>query len=307
MMPRLTGIEGESHGKRHDLAAHIHFRNGNHGGGMRHDPRKAGRDAKSLGNEKLNIAGIGIGGKGESDVAGAHAAGDNNIVALCDVDWKQGAKSFEAFPQARQYWDFREMLEKEYHNIDAVTISTPDHMHAPAAIAAMELGKHVYVQKPLTHDIYEARRLKELAIRYKVATQMGNQGTAARAFGVCASGSGRAPSATCGRRTSGLTGPFGCKESIGQRKRSRFRRHWTGTFGWGQRRSVRIIGSMRRSHGAVVGFRLRGARRYGVPYHGPGLYRAQIELSEDGGGRVGGRHRRDLSQFVHHYLRVRGA
>jgi predicted dehydrogenase len=125
-------------------------------------------------NDKLNIAGIGAGGKGSSDVEGASEG--NNIVALCDVDWHRGAETFKKFPNAKQYKDFRQMLEKEYHNIDAVTISTPDHMHAPAAIAAMQLGKHVYVQKPLTHDIYEARRLKELAREYKVASQMGNQG-----------------------------------------------------------------------------------------------------------------------------------
>lgn len=127
-------------------------------------------------NDKLNIAGIGVGGKGASDVVGAQEAGDNNIVALCDVDWKQAAGTFKKFPKAVQYWDFRKMLEKEYKNIDAVTISTPDHMHAPAAVAAMQMGKHVYVQKPLTHNIFEARRLAQLAKQYKVATQMGNQG-----------------------------------------------------------------------------------------------------------------------------------
>jgi hypothetical protein len=125
-------------------------------------------------NDKLNIAGVGVGGKGESDVAGA--AEGNNVVALCDVDWKKAAKSFHKFPNATQYNDFRVMLDKEHKNIDAVTVSTADHMHAAIAVAAMQLGKHVYVQKPLTHDIYEARRLTQLARQYKVATQMGNQG-----------------------------------------------------------------------------------------------------------------------------------
>ena len=127
-------------------------------------------------NEKLNIAGVGVGGKGTSDVEGAYDDGNNNIVALCDVDFERAAKSFKRFPNATQYKDFRVMLDKEHKNIDAVTISTTDHMHAPIAIAAMQLGKHVYVQKPLTHDIYEARRLTEVARQYKVATQMGNQG-----------------------------------------------------------------------------------------------------------------------------------
>jgi predicted dehydrogenase len=80
------------------------------------------------------------------------------------------------FPNAKVYQDFRKMLEKEYKNIDAVTVSTPDHMHAPIAMSAMQMGKHVYVQKPLTHDIFEARRMLEVARQYKVATQMGNQG-----------------------------------------------------------------------------------------------------------------------------------
>jgi predicted dehydrogenase len=126
---------------------------------------------KSL-NEKLNIAAIGAGGKGATDIDGC---GSENIVALCDTDWKHAAKTFEKFPNAKQYKDFRVMLDKE-KGIDAVTISTPDHTHAVAAIAAMEHGIHIYVQKPLTHSIHEARRLTEAARKYGVATQMGNQG-----------------------------------------------------------------------------------------------------------------------------------
>ncbi|MBN2310456.1 MAG: Gfo/Idh/MocA family oxidoreductase [Candidatus Hydrogenedentes bacterium] len=136
--------------------------------------RKRGRVISP--NEKLNLAAIGAGGKGSSDIASA--AEGNNVVALCDVDDERAKGTFEKFPDATRYKDFRVMLEKEYHNIDAVTISTPDHVHACAAMAAMELGKHVYVQKPLTHTIYEARKLTEAARRYKVATQMGNQGHA---------------------------------------------------------------------------------------------------------------------------------
>jgi len=125
-------------------------------------------------NEKLNIAGVGAGGKGASDIAGA--AEGNNVVALCDVDWRTAAGTFKKYPDVPKYKDFRVMLDKEGKNIDAVTVSTPDHMHAPIAMAAMQMGKHVYVQKPLTHDVYEARRLKEAARKYGVATQMGNQG-----------------------------------------------------------------------------------------------------------------------------------
>ncbi|MFX6225945.1 Gfo/Idh/MocA family oxidoreductase, partial [Acinetobacter baumannii] len=85
-------------------------------------------------------------------------------------------KTRNNFPNAKYYKDFREMLDKEHKNIDAVSVSTPDHMHAPQALAAMQLNKHVYVQKPLTHDIYEARMLTKAAHEYKVVTQMGNQG-----------------------------------------------------------------------------------------------------------------------------------
>ena len=128
-------------------------------------------------SDKLNIAAIGAGGKGESDIANFFKSGNANIIALCDVDDRQCVKSRETFPKATYYKDFRQMLEKEQKNIDAVSVSTPDHTHAVAALSAMQLGKHVYVQKPLTHDIYEARTLTEAAKRYKVVTQMGNQGS----------------------------------------------------------------------------------------------------------------------------------
>ena len=128
-------------------------------------------------SDKLNIAGIGAGGKGESDLFEFSKSPHVNIAFLCDVDDRQIKKSVSRFPNAKRYYDFREMLDKEHKSIDAVSVSTPDNCHAVAAIAAMQLGKHVYVQKPLTHDIYEARLLTEAAIRYKVVTQMGNQGS----------------------------------------------------------------------------------------------------------------------------------
>ncbi len=123
-------------------------------------------------NEKLNIAAIGCGGKGASDIDGCRA---ENIIALCDTDWVTARKTFEKYPKAKQYKDYRIMLEQE-KGIDAVIVSTPDHFHAVAAMAAIKLGKHVYVQKPLTHTIYEARMLTEAARKYGVMTQMGNQG-----------------------------------------------------------------------------------------------------------------------------------
>ncbi|SIO45240.1 Gfo/Idh/MocA family protein [Chitinophaga niabensis] len=126
-------------------------------------------------SDKLRVAGIGVGGKGESDIA-EFAKGPADITVLCDVHDSRAANSVKRFPKAKFYKDYREMLDKEHKNIDAVSVSTPDHSHAIQAMAAMQLGKHVYVQKPLTHDIYEARMLTEAAKKYKVVTQMGNQG-----------------------------------------------------------------------------------------------------------------------------------
>jgi predicted dehydrogenase len=128
-------------------------------------------------SDKLNIGAIGAGGKGQSDIANFFKSGNANIVSLCDVDDRSSKKSRENFPKASYYKDWREMLEKENKNIDAVSISIPDHGHAVPTLAAMQLKKHVYVQKPMTHDIFEARMLTEAARHYKVVTQMGNQGS----------------------------------------------------------------------------------------------------------------------------------
>src|SRR6476620_6126125 len=127
-------------------------------------------------SDKLNIAGIGAGGKGTSDLAEFAKSPKVNIVALVDVDDRQAVTSRKNFPNAKYYRDFREMLDKEKNNIDACSVSTPDNTHAVAALSAMQLGKHVYVQKPLTHDIYEARLLTEYAKNNKIVAQMGNQG-----------------------------------------------------------------------------------------------------------------------------------
>jgi predicted dehydrogenase len=123
-------------------------------------------------SEKLNMAGIGVGGKGAGDIGGVSS---ENIVALCDVDEKQAGETFEKYPRAKKYHDFRKMLEKE-KSIDAVVVATPDHVHAVASMMAIKMGKHVYCEKPLTHSVYEARMLTEAAREHKVATQMGNQG-----------------------------------------------------------------------------------------------------------------------------------
>src|SRR5947209_3721312 len=124
-------------------------------------------------NEKLNIASVGVGGKGASDL---FCCAEENIVALCDVDQHTLDEAHQKYPQANIYKDFRKMLEKE-KSIDAVMVSTPDHCHAVIAATAIKMGKHVYCQKPLTQTVYEARLLRKLAKEYGVATQMGNQGS----------------------------------------------------------------------------------------------------------------------------------
>jgi predicted dehydrogenase len=127
-------------------------------------------------SDKLNLAAIGAGGKGWSDIENAYNKGANNVVALCDVDRDMAKRAIEKWPNARYFYDFREMIEKMKGSIDAVTVSTPDHVHGIAAMAAMQSGMHVYVQKPLTHNIKEARTLTEAARKYKIVSQMGNQG-----------------------------------------------------------------------------------------------------------------------------------
>jgi predicted dehydrogenase len=128
-------------------------------------------------SDKLVIASVGVGGKGESDIDMFDKSGKAVIAFLCDVDDRRAANSVKRFPKAKRYKDWRELLDKDAKNFDAVSVSTPDHTHAIVAYHAMSLGKHVYVQKPLTHDIAEARMLTEAATKFKVVTQMGNQGS----------------------------------------------------------------------------------------------------------------------------------
>lgn len=130
--------------------------------------------AKVLGaNSRLNIAGVGVGGKGWVDITSCDS---QNIVGLCDVDATRLAKAQAKFPSARAFADWRVMFDQLGKQIDAVTMSTPDHTHFPASMRAVHERKHVYCQKPLTHTVWEARTLAEAAHRAKVATQMGNQG-----------------------------------------------------------------------------------------------------------------------------------
>jgi hypothetical protein len=128
-------------------------------------------------NDRINVACIGVGGKGDSDSNDTARCG-GNIVAMCDVDDETLARKAQTYPDAKHFRDFRKMLESMDKSVDAVTVSIPDHCHAVAAAMAMKMGKHVYCQKPLTQTVYEARFIRDLAKSKKVATQMGNQGSA---------------------------------------------------------------------------------------------------------------------------------
>jgi predicted dehydrogenase len=138
-------------------------------------------------NDRIHIGVIGAGGQGAGnwgDIAGDEEKARRNgvtIVALCDVDERRARNAYQRFPQATKYKDFRVMLERE-RNLDAVIVSTPDNLHAMASIMAMRLGKHCYCEKPLTHDVYEARLMKQVARERRVATQMGNMGTGDNGF-----------------------------------------------------------------------------------------------------------------------------
>jgi len=137
-------------------------------------PRHAvARSAQTPPGEKLNIAGIGVGGMGRGDL---NAVQSENIVALCDVDTGRAGDTFNAFPAAKQYRDFRKMFDEMANQIDAVVVATPDHTHAVAAMAAIRRGKHVYCEKPLAHSVYEVRQLMKAAREHNVVTQLGNQG-----------------------------------------------------------------------------------------------------------------------------------
>ncbi|MHC4743573.1 MAG: Gfo/Idh/MocA family protein [Planctomycetota bacterium] len=133
----------------------------------------AGQTAPS---DKLNIACIGVGGRGGAQVNGCRR---ENIVGLCDVDERKAGGQFDNFPKAKKYRDFRKMLDEMDKQIDAVTVSTPDHTHAIACMDAIRRGKHVYCEKPLAHSIYEIRELMKAARKHKVVTQLGNQGHSA--------------------------------------------------------------------------------------------------------------------------------
>ncbi len=131
---------------------------------------------KKAPSDKVNVAGVGVGGRG-AQVLREMAADNANIVALCDVDHHYAMGTFNRYPDAKRFWDYRKMFDEMHKDIDAVMVATADHTHALVSSTAMTLGKHVYCEKPLTHSVYESRLLTKLAAHHKVATQMGNQGS----------------------------------------------------------------------------------------------------------------------------------
>ncbi|PGH39033.1 MAG: oxidoreductase [Candidatus Nephrothrix sp. EaCA] len=124
-------------------------------------------------SDKLNIVGVGVGGRGSGVIQEMQS---ENIVGLCDIDWTYSADLMNKFPKAKKYWDWRKMFEEMKGSFDAVMVATPDHSHAIVALHAMQMGKHVYCEKPLTHAVWESRQMTEYAKKYQVVTQMGNQG-----------------------------------------------------------------------------------------------------------------------------------
>lgn len=136
---------------------------------------RAGSARTYAANERLNLAAIGVAGQGGGDIDNLKS---QNIVALCDVDWRHAAGTFKKFPGAKQFKDYRKLFDTMHREFDGVIVATPDHHHAPASMAALKLGKHVYCEKPLTHTAWEAREIAKAARAAKVATQMGNQGQA---------------------------------------------------------------------------------------------------------------------------------
>ena len=135
-------------------------------------PRHVLGQGRTPPSEKLNVACIGCGGMGDGDVRNMES---QNIVALCDVDARRAAPAFKRHAKTPKFKDFRRMLDKMDKQIDAVTVTTPDHIHFPAAMHAIQMGKHVFVQKPMAHSVGEVRQLTEAARKAKVATQTSAQ------------------------------------------------------------------------------------------------------------------------------------
>lgn len=177
---------------------------------------RAAGTKKAAPSERLTIVTVGAGGQAAANIHELDRLGLVDFAAFCDVDEERAAETYNRFPKAKRYKDFRRMFDQEQH-FDAVLVATPDHMHALATLAAIQLGKHVYCEKPLTHTVEEARIIATAARgRGGVATQMGNQGMAFEGPGCSTSGSGAGSSARCARCTPGRTVPRTMASSSGR-------------------------------------------------------------------------------------------
>ncbi len=203
-------------------------------------------------NERLQFACIGVDGKGKSDSLDAARFG--KIMAICDIDEQilEKASGQVGFEESKQFFDFRELLAEMGDSIDAVTVSTPDHTHAVAAVMAMNMGKHCFCQKPLTHSISEARKMAEVATANDVKTQMGNQGTALRDLRRARKLFDRAAWARFPRFMSGRTARSGRKASR-DRPKNRSPRISTGTCGWAPRPNGLTVPDTIHLIGAAIG------------------------------------------------------
>jgi hypothetical protein len=221
-------------------------------------------------NEKLNIAGIGVGGRGADNVQGVAS---ENLVALCDVDESRAAKTFEQFPQAKRYQDFRKMLDEMHGQIDAVVIGTPDHTHAMPGVMAMKLGKHCYCEKPLTHSVYEARLMATVAREKGLVTQMGTQIHAGanyrRVVELVQSGAIGPVREVHAWLGANFSGPVRrrptCPSPTRPPTSCRFRKAWIGICGSAPPSIVRITRRTPRSRGVIGGTLQRPAGRFLLP------------------------------------------
>jgi hypothetical protein len=232
---------------------------------------------KTAAADKLNIAGIGIGGRGGAVI---RELSSENIVALCDVDWKYAANQFAAYPDAKKYKDFRKLFDEMGNKIDAIVVGTADHTHAVIAAQALAMGKHVYCEKPLTHTVYETRLLTRLAARHNVATQNGEPGCFGRGcppdmrshlerndWRGCQGGS-------LYRQTYLAPGPGNSHMQSILHIPS-----WTGTFLSARPNTVPTMKFTIRGIGAAGGISVPGPRRYGLPYSPTRCKSAKSEIS----------------------------
>ena len=242
-----------------------------------------GRDSTSP-NEKLNIAVIGCGGKGEQDLEDVSG---ENIVALCDVDQQQAKNAFKKYSHVRKFADYRQMFDQMHGQIDAVTVSTPDHTHAPAGLMAMRLGKHLFCQKPLSHSIHESRLMRQTAAENNVATQMGNQGTAKDSFRTAVEmlqaaviGKVREVHVWTDRPTwpQGVDRPEApCADPCHAE---------LGFMAWPRTTATLSPDLCPARLARLVGLRHGGTGRHGLPPDEPGVHGAEARPSDNGGSRV---------------------